>query len=113
MLEKHNGRDSWKTAIDSARGHFDDGFQDLARAAEQAKSQGQEAWRTAQVKARETWHDVREKGLTAWDETRVRGEELLQESQRYVRANPARAIGIAAGVGLFLGIFMSSGRSRD
>ncbi len=112
MIERHNGKDSWKSNIDSARGHFDEAFRDLARAAEQAKSQGQEVWQTAQVKARETWVDVREKGLDTWEETRQRGEELLKESQRYVRSNPAKAIGVSALIGLFLGIFLSSGRDE-
>src|SRR4051812_12403609 len=112
MIERHNGKDSWKVTIESARGHFDEGLRDLARAAEQAKEQGQEAWTVAQSRARETWVDVRDKGLSAWEETRERGEELLKDSERYVRSNPAKAIGWAAVAGIFLGLFLTTGR-RD
>jgi ElaB/YqjD/DUF883 family membrane-anchored ribosome-binding protein len=111
MIERHNGKDSWKVTIETARGHFDEGFRDLARAAEQAKEQGQEAWNVARSRARETWVDVREKGLSAWEETRERGEVLLKDSEQYVRRNPAKAIGFAALAGVFLGLFLTSGRN--
>jgi ElaB/YqjD/DUF883 family membrane-anchored ribosome-binding protein len=113
MIERHNGKDLWRSRIESARGHFDQGFRELAQAAEQAKEQGQDAWRAAQVRAREAWIDVRDKGLTVWDETRERGGEYFEDSQRYVRKNPAQAIGLTAILGVVLGIFLSSSRRSE
>ena len=112
MIEQHNGKDTWKTSIETAKGHFDEGLRELAKAAEQAKAQGQDTWRNAMKKAQETWVEVREKGLDTWDETREQGEELLINSQRYIRRYPGKAVGLTALFGLFLGIFLSSGRNR-
>lgn len=111
MVEHHNGKDSWKSSIESARGHFDQGLHDLAKAADQAKTQGEEAWISAQSRAREAWEETREKGLQSWEEAQERGEKVLRDAERYVRQAPLKALGVSLGVGFFLGLIFGGRRS--
>lgn len=108
-----NGMDTWKASIEMARDHFEQGFNDLGKAAQQAKSQGQDAWRMAREHMREAWHEARAKSGTTWDETRERGEELIESSRHYVAHNPLKAVGYSALAGLVLGLWLSSGRQRE
>jgi ElaB/YqjD/DUF883 family membrane-anchored ribosome-binding protein len=113
MAEIHNGKESWKTSIASARTHIDEAFRELAHAAEQAKSQGKEAWETAQSKAREAWDDIRERGSAALGDGREKSEEWATEGRHYVRKNPAKAVAISALTGLVLGILLAASSSSD
>jgi ElaB/YqjD/DUF883 family membrane-anchored ribosome-binding protein len=116
MNQTQNGRDTregWKSSIETARGHFDQAFRELGRAAEQAKVQGKEVWQSAQEKAQQTWADVRARGLTAWEDTRGRGQEYYNSAEIYVRQNPAKAVGMAALAGIILGMVLTSGSDEE
>ena len=61
-----------------------------------ARERIQDSLQQAKVKLAETEAVVRE-----------RAQQVARESEDYVRENPWRAIGIAAGIGLVLGIILS------
>src|SRR5579864_3894776 len=114
MRETSNGKENWVEAIDRAKEHFNQGWKELASAAELAKEKGQDVWAQAQEKGREAWVNARAKGMEKWEdaktagvealnEARERGEEAVQDAERLVRKYPARAVGLSVLLGVLLG----------
>lgn len=70
----------------------------------------------ARAKAKETLHSAKERVAEMQDEMVDRTHDYVTQGQQYVRDNPWQAIGIAAGVGILLGVLLlgsTFGRSRD
>lgn len=98
----------------------------MADMADDASRLGQEAAKVAGEarqnmsgaagRAREFISDARdtavEYGQQGYDMARERASEMKDKTQKYITDNPWYAIGIAAGVGLLVGMLLHSGR-RD
>jgi ElaB/YqjD/DUF883 family membrane-anchored ribosome-binding protein len=70
----------------------------------------------ARVKARETLQSAKQRLAQMQDEMVDRTRDYMQQGQQYVRDNPWQAIGIAAGIGILVGMLLlgtTGGRSRD
>lgn len=122
MKETSNGKENWAEAIDRAKDHFNEGWKELARAAELAKAKGEDAWENAQARGREVWQhakaagmekwgDAKQQGVEALNEAREHGEEVFKDAERIVRKYPAKAVGLSVLVGVVLGALL--GRDRD
>ncbi len=122
MRETSNGKENWAEAIDKARDHFNQGWKELAQAAELAKEKGEETWKSAQIKGREAWQhakaagmekweDAKEQGVEALGDVRERGEEAFKDAERMVRKYPTRAVGLSVLLGVLLGAIL--GKDRD
>jgi len=78
----------------------------LKATAHQAGEKVQEA----RAKAEESLSAARERLSEVKDSALQRGRELVDDGDEYVRNNPWQAVGIAAGVGLLVGLLVSMGR---
>jgi ElaB/YqjD/DUF883 family membrane-anchored ribosome-binding protein len=70
----------------------------------------------ARAKARETLHSAKERLAQMQDDMVDRTRDYMKQGQQYVRDNPWQAIGIAAGIGILVGMLLlgtTVGRSRD
>jgi ElaB/YqjD/DUF883 family membrane-anchored ribosome-binding protein len=116
-----NGKENWANTIEKARDHFNDGWKELAKAAEEAKERGTDAWAEAQKKGREAWVNAKAKGMESWEDAqevslnalkdaRERSEEALQDAEKLVRKYPTRAVGLSLLVGAFIGVLLSKDR---
>jgi ElaB/YqjD/DUF883 family membrane-anchored ribosome-binding protein len=89
-------------------------MQDLAAVLEDADAllratagQAGEKVREARARAEETVRQARERLEAAQEDIALRAREVAQEADEYVRENPWRAVGIAAGVAFVIGILVS------
>jgi ElaB/YqjD/DUF883 family membrane-anchored ribosome-binding protein len=64
----------------------------------------------ARDRATETISAARERLVDAQEEVTKRAREAARDTDRYVRDNPWKAVGIAAGVAFILGVLVSSRR---
>jgi ElaB/YqjD/DUF883 family membrane-anchored ribosome-binding protein len=64
----------------------------------------------ARERATETISAARERLVDAQDEVTRRAREAARDTDRYVRDNPWKAVGIAAGVAFIIGVLVSSRR---
>ena len=121
MKETSNGKESWAEAIERAKEHFNEGWRELARAAELAKSRGQDVWSEAQQKGRDAWVNAKAKGMENWEDAktagldaledaRERGEEAFRDAEKIVKKYPGRAVGLSVLVGVLLGALLSRDR---
>jgi ElaB/YqjD/DUF883 family membrane-anchored ribosome-binding protein len=78
----------------------------LKATAHQAGEKVQEA----RARAEESLSAARERLSEVKDSATERARELVGEGDEYVRNNPWQAVGIAAGVGLLVGLLVSMGR---
>ncbi len=78
----------------------------LAATADQAGARVEQARSQAEGSLRR----ARERLLALEDEVGTRVRESARAADDYVRANPWRAVGIAAGAGLLIGLLVSSAR---
>jgi ElaB/YqjD/DUF883 family membrane-anchored ribosome-binding protein len=78
----------------------------LKATAHQAGEKVQEA----RARAEESLSAARERLSEVKDSATERARELAGEGDEYVRNNPWQAVGIAAGVGLLVGLLVSMGR---
>ncbi len=78
----------------------------LKATAHQAGEKVQEA----RAKAEESLSAARERLSEVKDGATQKARELVEEGDEYVRNNPWQAVGIAAGVGLLVGLLVSMGR---
>jgi ElaB/YqjD/DUF883 family membrane-anchored ribosome-binding protein len=70
----------------------------------------------ARAQAKETLRSAKERVADMQDEVVDRTRDYLRQGQQYVRDNPWQSIGIAAGVGLLVGVLLLStsfSRGRD
>jgi ElaB/YqjD/DUF883 family membrane-anchored ribosome-binding protein len=70
----------------------------------------------ARVKAKETLRSAKERVSEMQDEVVDRTRDYLRQGQQYVRDNPWQSIGIAAGLGILVGVLLLStsfSRGRD
>ncbi len=111
MREAHNGHDEWKVAMEKAQELLEEGQREMAKAADMAKEKGQEAWDAARKKSRQAWEEVRATGLNALDDVRDKSEEVWEDAEKFVKKNPARAMGLTLLVGVVIGALLS--RDRD
>lgn len=121
MAETSNGKDNWVDAIEKAKHHFNQGWNELAKAAELAKEKGEDSLYEAQKKGQEVWTNARARGMEKWEDfqdagrealgdARERGEEAIQDVHKLVKKHPARAVGLSVLVGVLLGAFLSKDR---
>lgn len=78
----------------------------LKATAHQAGEKVQEA----RARAEESVHAARERLAELQEGAMDKTRELVHEGEEYVRRNPWRSVGIAAGVGLLLGLLISARR---
>jgi ElaB/YqjD/DUF883 family membrane-anchored ribosome-binding protein len=69
--------------------------------------QGSEKVTEARAKIRESLHAAKMRLGEAEHAVRQRGEQAIHTTEEYVRANPWQAVGIAAGVGLVVGVLLA------
>ena len=60
----------------------------------------------ARTRAEQTLRDARERLKVAEEDAAQRSREMVDDAELYVKANPWQAVGIAAGVGLVLGLLL-------
>jgi ElaB/YqjD/DUF883 family membrane-anchored ribosome-binding protein len=60
----------------------------------------------ARARAEETVRHARERLLEAQEDITLRAREVAQEADQYVRENPWRAVGVAAGVAFLIGLIV-------
>jgi ElaB/YqjD/DUF883 family membrane-anchored ribosome-binding protein len=60
----------------------------------------------ARARAEESVHAARERMLAAQADVAQRAQEAAQDADKYVRANPWQAVGIAAGVAFVIGLLI-------
>jgi len=89
-------------------------MQDLAAVLEDADAllratagQAGEKVQQARARAEESVRQARERLEAVQEDLTLRARELAQDADKYVRENPWRAIGIAAGVAFVIGILVS------
>jgi ElaB/YqjD/DUF883 family membrane-anchored ribosome-binding protein len=70
-------------------------------------AQGGEKLQEIRVKAEETVRQAKDRLAGVEEDALKRAEELADETKEFVRANPWQAVGLAAGLGLLLGLLMS------
>ncbi|HEX6998817.1 MAG TPA: DUF883 family protein [Gammaproteobacteria bacterium] len=78
--------------------------EDLLRA---TASQTGDKIEEARARAERSVREARERLAGLEEEALRRAEALAEDADRYVRANPWRAVGIAAGVALLLGLLLN------
>lgn len=83
---------------------------DLKRVLADAEQLFSTATEEAQGRSAETLQGLRERLARLESELGARAREGAQQAERYVSENPWQAVGIAAGVGLLLGVLL--GRPR-
>ena len=54
-----------------------------------------------------SWEDGQESAVRLWNEARETGEDFLYKLNRHVRRNPWKAVAVALGAGLLLGVLVS------
>ncbi|HEU4626573.1 MAG TPA: DUF883 family protein [Steroidobacteraceae bacterium] len=64
----------------------------------------------ARERASETISAARERLVDAQEEVAKRAQDAARDADRYVRENPWKAVGIAAGIAFILGVLVSSRR---
>lgn len=88
-----------------------DDFQAVIRDAESllraTAAQGGEKLQEIRAKAEETVRQAKDRLADVEDEALKRAEALADDTKEFVRANPWQAVGLAAGIGLLLGLLMS------
>jgi ElaB/YqjD/DUF883 family membrane-anchored ribosome-binding protein len=89
-------RNDMKTLMEDAQELFREATQSTGTKAEELRSKGLELLDTAMGKAQEVQALALEKG-----------KEVAQTTDEYVHENPWKAVGIAAGVGLIVGMLVS------
>jgi ElaB/YqjD/DUF883 family membrane-anchored ribosome-binding protein len=118
MAETSNGKDSWVDAIEKAKHHFNQGWNELGKAAELAKEKGADVWGEAQQKGQEVWTNARARGMEKWEDARdnsreavqharERGEEAVEDAEKLVKKYPGRAVGLSVFLGVLLGALLS------
>lgn len=70
-------------------------------------SQAGEKVQEARAKAEESLAAARERLADVQEDALRQARELVTEGEEYIRENPWQALGIAAGVGLLLGLLLS------
>jgi ElaB/YqjD/DUF883 family membrane-anchored ribosome-binding protein len=111
MRETSDGKEEWSEAIEKARDHFKEGWQELGRAATLAKAKGQEAWERAQERGREAWEEAKEQGRQSWENLIDRGGKAWEDTEEVIRKHPTRAVGLSLLFGVLLGALL--GKDRD
>jgi len=69
--------------------------------------QGGEKVGEARAKIRESLEAARARLLEAEQMARRHGEEAVVATEEYVRRNPWQAVGVAAGIGLVMGVLLA------
>lgn len=70
-------------------------------------SQAGEKVQEARAKAEESLAAARERLADVQEDALRQARELMTEGEEYVRQNPWQAVGIAAGIGLLVGLLLS------
>ena len=70
-------------------------------------SQGGEKVEEVRAKAEESLRQVKARLKGVEEETLARARAIAGDADEYVRGNPWQAVGIAAGIGLVLGLLMA------
>jgi ElaB/YqjD/DUF883 family membrane-anchored ribosome-binding protein len=88
-------------------------MQDLQTVLEDAEAllratagQAGEKVQQARARAEETVRHARERLQQAQEDITVRAREVAQEADKYVRENPWRAVGVAAGIAFVIGLIV-------
>ena len=96
---RHNGK-SRKTGLNgNARTHFQQGWHELAVAADRARDEGYEAFEMARLMAQKRMNQVRHYG-----------KRVQRQTTDWVRNNPLDAIKFSALAGLVMGRWMAHRR---
>jgi ElaB/YqjD/DUF883 family membrane-anchored ribosome-binding protein len=60
----------------------------------------------------EAWEDGREALERFLEETRDRAQDLIHQATRQIKRKPLASFGLALGIGVILGVLLSSSRRR-
>ena len=102
MSEAPTGRASTDRLMQDLQAVLEDADALLRATAGQAGEKVQQA----RARVEETVNQARERLEAAQEDIELRAREIAQEADKYVRENPWRAVGVAAGVAFVIGLLV-------